>query len=188
MAFRYVALVTTLLFSIVSAQVFSLGGCPDITVKQNFNQNEYVGTWYEIEKFPNTFERGQKCIQATYDVKDSGAFTVKNDAIIAESGEPKSIEVEVFEVDEVDNAKMKLRFAWWLSASNYWVLDTDYNQYAVVYSCHDMFGLVRMQYAWILGRERTMDDRVITNLKTHLNEMGLDTTKFQKTDQTGCEN
>ena len=38
---------------------------------------------------------------------------------------------------------------------NYMVLDTDYDNYAIVYGCDDwFFGLMHLENAWLLNRER----------------------------------
>jgi len=40
--------------------------------------NRYTGTWYEIARFPNSFERGLKCATATYTLRDDGRISVLN--------------------------------------------------------------------------------------------------------------
>ena len=43
--------------------------------------------------------------------------------------------------------------------ADYNVIDTDYDNYAVVYSCTDaLFGLVKRDYAWILLRNHYQSD------------------------------
>ena len=53
---------------------------------------------------------------------------------------------------------------WWYPEGQYLVLDTDYDTYALVYSCSPL----DMQYFYILGREPTMDQALIDSL----NEQG----------------
>lgn len=48
------------------------GNNSDVAVRQ-----QYLGTWYEIEKLPASFERG-KCIQANYAVRKDGTIQVLN--------------------------------------------------------------------------------------------------------------
>ena len=38
---------------------------------------------------------------------------------------------------------------------NYFVMDTDYDNYAVIYGCDDrFFGMYRIESSWLLARER----------------------------------
>ena len=34
----------------------------------------------------------------------------------------------------------------------YWVLDTDYETWASVYSCTEIAGIIKLEFAWVLGR------------------------------------
>ena len=46
---------------------------------------------------------------------------------------------------------------WWYPEGNYWVLDTDYTSYALVYGCDTwLFGLFYSDQAWILSRTQTL--------------------------------
>mmetsp|Transcript_11542 Transcript_11542/g.15594 ORF Transcript_11542/g.15594 Transcript_11542/m.15594 type:complete len:127 (+) Transcript_11542:274-654(+) len=48
---------------------------------------------------------------------------------------------------------------------NYNVINTDYDSYAIVYSCEDIIpGYISFDYFWILGREMQMSDSTILPL------------------------
>merc|ERR1712130_517989 len=50
---------------------------------------------------------------------------------------------------------------------SYWILETDYHNYSVVYSCTDfLFGAIKLEFAWILAREKHLDPDMIG---THFN-------------------
>merc|ERR1711997_1300465 len=38
-------------------------------------------------------------------------------------------------------------------AGDYWVLDTDYDNYASIYACQSILGLFKIEFAWILVRD-----------------------------------
>jgi apolipoprotein D and lipocalin family protein len=43
--------------------------------------------------------------------------------------------------------------------SNYWILDTDYNHFSIVYHCTQI-GSKSSQVAWILSKDMSLDDSV----------------------------
>lgn len=44
----------------------------------------------------------------------------------------------------------------------YWILDTDYTNYSIVYSCEDfLFGAIKLEFAWILSREKHLDPALV---------------------------
>lgn len=68
----------------------------------------------------------------------------------------------------------------------YWVLDTDYDHYTLIYSCTDLAGLSHIEFAWILSRARTLDDQYKTKLFDLVTSYGIKTSNFQKEVQEGC--
>ena len=50
-------------------------------------------------------------------------------------------------------AHCTLKFKWYIPECDYRVLDTDYKEYAIVYSCMNILGIARREYVWILTRD-----------------------------------
>ena len=69
---------------------------------------------------------------------------------------------------------------------NYWVLDTDYDNYTLIYSCSEILGLTHYEFAWILSRQKTLSDDLRKKLYAELTAYGIDTSSFKMMDQTGC--
>ena len=52
------------------------------------------------------------------------------------------------------NTDCEVKFAWYIPAGPYEVLDTDYENYSIVYTCSSyFFGLLKQENVWILARE-----------------------------------
>lgn len=83
-------------------------------------------------------------------------------------------------------SKLSVEFFGFVNAP-YWVIDTDYNTYTLIYSCSTYFG-INLEYAWILSRTLTLDDSIVTTLKNKLASFKIDVTKFEISDQTNCTN
>lgn len=69
---------------------------------------------------------------------------------------------------------------------NYWVLDTDYEHYTLIYSCTSILGISHFEFGWILARTRTIPDATTQKLFGIMENYHINSHHFMKTDQTGC--
>ena len=77
---------------IISSLAAMLTGCEttsDIAAVQNFEPERYMGTWYEIARLPQYFERDLDEVKAQYTLNDDGTIKVVNSGV--KDGEPTSI-------------------------------------------------------------------------------------------------
>ncbi|XP_023680163.1 apolipoprotein D-like [Paramormyrops kingsleyae] len=178
------ALVLPLLLTMISAQIAHWGGCPDPPVQPKFNLQKYLGKWYEIAKLPAQFEKGQ-CIEANYSIRDDGSIKVFNSEIL--KGEFRTIEGTAVVQDLKEPAKMGITFSYLIPYTPYWVLSTDYEQSAVVYSCTDIVSLFHVDFAWILGRTRSLPADTVLRAKDLFTNNNIDVSKMILTHQQGCD-
>ncbi|WAR11669.1 APOD-like protein, partial [Mya arenaria] len=69
----------------------------------------------------------------------------------------------------------------------YWIVDTDYDTYSLVWSCTDIGGLLQADFAWILSRNNTLDNAIIEKLQNKLATFNINTKSFRQTDQSNCD-
>ncbi|CAC5396671.1 APOD [Mytilus coruscus] len=172
------------------AQVFGTGKCPTVTVKSGFDINQYLGDWYEIYKFKAGFENDQVCNKANYKLKDNGHIDIFNSGF-GPDGKQTSAEGDAYIPEKSDAARLKLRFASAAPYGDYWVLDTDYETYTLIFSCTDLlFGATHFEFAWILAREKTISDDIKNKLFKQMVDFKINTSNFLKTNQTSvyCTN
>ena len=136
--------------------------------------NKYMGTWYEIARLPNSFEKGLECVTATYSLKENGDLKVTNRGRSID--DPSNIDeanATAWVVDTASNAKLKVRF-FWPFTGDYWIiaLDKDY-QYAMV-------GAPSRQYLWILSRQPKLDEVVTKSLLDSASRAGFDISKVER--------
>ncbi|XP_026478685.1 apolipoprotein D-like [Ctenocephalides felis] len=174
----------------VRTQVPSFGECPDVQVVQDFKVDEYLGKWYEIEKYFAIFELGGKCISAVYGKhpNDTDAITVVNKQINQIFGTSSQVEgYAKFEDPSSTEAKLTVTFTS-LPVSNsgkYWVLGTDYENYAVVWSCSSA-AYLNGQFAWILARERKPSEEILEKAYAVIEQNNLSKFYLMKTNQDDC--
>lgn len=103
--------------------------------------------------------------------------------------EPQSLASRVLEV-KVSLALIppNTAFLWFsvMPSAPYWVLATDYENYALVYSCTTIIWLFHMDHVWILGRNPYLPPETVTYLKDILTSNNIDIEKIAVTDQVNC--
>ena len=145
--------------------------------------SRYMGTWYEIAKLPNWFQR--RCTQGTqahYKILGPNQIEVTNKCSTATGEEIKAVGV-ARPNGSGQAAQLEVRFApdWtaWLPMvwGAYWVLDLDPDyQLAAV-------GDPTRSYLWILSRTPAVSASPYEGLLQRLKLMGFDLSKLEKTRQ-----
>src|ERR1700744_1502164 len=135
---------------------------------------KYLGKWYEIAAFPQSFERGCACTVAEYSLDDNGKIHVKNSCV--KDGEHVVADGTASISDKKTNAKLEVQFQWPFSGK-YWIiaLAPDYS-YAMV-------GHPNRKYLWILNRKPKMDDMTYNYLVLMAAGKGFDVGKLGKPEQ-----
>ena len=117
----------------------------------------YQGTWYEIAKFPNWFQR--KCIadtNATYKIKDDGNVSVTNRCTFEGGGKGEAIGT-ARQIGASTSPILEVRFAPdWLAFlpmvwGDYWVIDIDSEYRLAAVSDPGR------KYLWILSRTKAVE-------------------------------
>lgn len=70
--------------------------------------------------------------------------------------------------------------------SNYHILDTDYETFAVVYSCTSILNLVNGKIVWILSRTRFPSQSILDRAYDIIRINGLSTSFLATTDNSDC--
>jgi apolipoprotein D and lipocalin family protein len=134
----------------------------------------YMGTWYEVAKFPNWFQK--KCASAAradYKLLADGSVQVTNRCRL-DNGDISEAIGAARQVGASTSPKLQVRFApAWLSFvplvwGNYWVVDLDeaYQLAAVSEPGRD--------YLWVLSRTPQPNPQAYTALLARLEKQGFD--------------
>jgi len=125
----------------------------------NFNIPEYMNRWYEQlrDVDSNRFGEAGDCVTATYSLNNDNTVKVQNREYYLYQKTSNSVEGELRCINPDVEAKCKVRFGpkWFgdLGELNYWVLETDYTNYSIVYSCTEFSGFFYGEFLWVLTRE-----------------------------------
>ena len=147
----------------------------ELKTVEHVDISRYVGTWYEIAKLPNWFEKGLAGVTANYTLLPNGKVRVLNSGYKKDlNGKLKTAKGKAWIVDRQTNAKLKVSFFWPFSG-DYWILELGNNyEYAVV-------GDNSRKFLWILARTPQIDEVLYNELIKHMREKGFDISKIEKT-------
>ncbi|KAK9869281.1 hypothetical protein WA026_003033 [Henosepilachna vigintioctopunctata] len=168
-------------------QVPVLDDCPDFDVVENFDLNRYLGKWYEQYRYANFFELMGKCVTAEYSLNANGSVNVHNAQVNILTGKPKTIDGYAVPAGEITEAKFIVNFPVGGFSPNapYWVLDTDYETYSVVWSCEKL-PLISTRFLWLLSREQNASDETVKKMYAVLDKYNIDRSFMVSTEQENC--
>jgi apolipoprotein D and lipocalin family protein len=137
----------------------------------------YAGTWYEIARYPHSFQEGCVGSKATYTLRDDGKISVLNECYDKSfSGKIRSAKGKAWIVDKETNAKLKVSF-FWPFAGDYWIIDLGKNyEYAII-------GHPSREYLWILSRTKEIEEKIYEAILSRLKDNQYNTSKLIKTYQ-----
>jgi apolipoprotein D and lipocalin family protein len=127
----------------------------------------YLGRWFEIARYDQSFERGCEGVSATYSLRRDGNIEVLN-RCRKPGGKISEARGTAKIVDTATNAKLKVSF-FGPFYGDYWVLDhADDYSWSIV-------GEPSGRYLWLLARTATPDKKVLEDLLGRARAMGYDT-------------
>lgn len=146
----------------------------DKTTVKALDLNRYLGTWYEIARFPHSFEKNLVGVTATYSLRNDGKIKVVNQGYKNTlDGELSVAEGKAKIPDKSQPGKLKVSF-FWIFYADYFVLELDENyQYAMIGSSSD-------NYFWILSRTPQMDSATYEMLLEKARKRGYNLEKLEK--------
>ncbi|KAJ8917799.1 hypothetical protein NQ315_010705 [Exocentrus adspersus] len=162
-----------------------VGPCPKMSYMKNFNLSKFTGHWYEIERSFYLMELIQSCVNMDLmeDVKGrlevsintkstwSGGFSISEGIATPSKKDPSLLLYKVSsKLPRVINKYLP-------GAGFYQVLSTDYNRYAILYSCTN-FQLVHIDLIWIWGRTREIGAELRSKIYDLLTQYHLDSERL----------
>ncbi|MCA9242955.1 MAG: lipocalin family protein [Phycisphaerales bacterium] len=158
---------------LMSAGCVSFG--PPLKTAGFVDLNKYVGVWYEIARYPNTFQGGCEDTTATYELMDDGRVSVLNRCVKGDYVD--TIQGTARVVDPDTNAKLKVQF-FWPFEGDYWILAVgDDYQWALV-------GEPSRSMLWILARQSQISDAEYDSMIGMLPDFGYDADRLIRTPQS----
>ncbi|QIV95479.1 apolipoprotein D and lipocalin family protein [Allofrancisella inopinata] len=143
----------------------------DVQPVDNFQANKYLGKWYEIARFDNSFEKGMTNVYAEYSLNPDGTIKVINSGVDPKSGKRSYAKGIAKFVEKENIAYLKVSFFRpFYGAYVVFNLDKDY-KYAYVAGANK-------DYLWLLSRTPTVSENIKKDFITKSKALGFDTEKL----------
>ncbi|MBE6404643.1 MAG: lipocalin [Lentisphaerae bacterium] len=147
----------------------------EIPAVSNFELPRYMGTWYEIARYPHSFEKGLHYVTADYSVRSDGKIRVLNRGV-NEKGKVRVAEGVAVPNGKPGTGELKVSFFRpFYGAYRVIYLSPDYDLAIVTSSTKD--------YLWILSRRKQLTEKEKTLCLEKLAEWGFDPAKLIMVDQ-----
>jgi apolipoprotein D and lipocalin family protein len=165
---------TSPLLSILS--LFFITGCTGVpkgvSPVTGLDTQRYLGTWHEIARLDNRFERGLTQITADYSLREDGGVKVLNRGFSAHENKWKEAEGRAYFVGEKTTGHLKVTFFWPFYGS-YIIADLEKSDYSYSLVCGPDHS-----YLWILARTPTLPDATLAHLLQKAADYGFATNKL----------
>ncbi len=128
--------------------------------------DRYVGTWFELARYENSFERGCENTTATYTRRPDGLIGVTNRCMV--DGRERIAEGRARVIEGSGNARLKVSFFGPFFFGDYWVLDrADDYSWAIV-------GEPSGRFLWLLSRTPEPTPATRQTIESRARALGYD--------------
>ncbi len=150
----------------------------DTQTVNRLDLERYLGKWYEIARFPHSFEKDLVGVTATYSFGKKGRIEVLNQGYLRTlNGKLKKARGKAKRPDPEQPGRLKVAFFLFFYA-DYLVLELDTENYQWA-----MIGSSSPDYFWILSREPRMDNEIYQDLLERAGKRGYDLSRLEKVQQ-----
>lgn len=154
-----------------------LSGCARSTrhlpAVKGFSVHKYAGKWYEIARFPHSFEENLQDVTAEYTVLEDGGIRVVNRGYDIEEGEWTSVTGYAEPAGDPTVGKLDVTF-FWPFYGTYKILALDREDYSYALVTGDTY-----EYLWILAREPELPEKVLEGLYGQASAYGFDVRRLE---------
>lgn len=150
---------------------------PPLPTVPKVDLSRYAGTWHEVSRLPNTFQKSCVRSMAEYTALPDGTVGVKN-TCYKTKGRTSGVKGVAEPVPGSGNARLRVKFGGFAALApdpeegNYWIIALD-SQYRWA-----MVGTPDRKFLWMLSRQPQLPFPVYQDLKAKAKTLGFDVTKL----------
>jgi len=135
------------------------------------------------------FDLLMRCMELDYSDDNDGSINVMVRGVSL-AGLPVTVNGDGLVQDVTKHGHYSVRYGFGLpfQGTLTTILDTDYKDFAVVYSCTNslLSGMFHSEYIWILSKDGTLSNPTRQNIYEKLDELKINRSGLQLSDRSGC--
>lgn len=155
---------------------FALSSCsstgpkaPPLTTVEKLDAKRYAGTWYEIARYPNSYEEDIHYVRAYYTANKDGSLKIRNQARTPEG--LKQSDGVAIPVTGSNSSKFKIKFSNF--EGDYWVVGLDPNyRWAVVSE-------PSRDYLWFISKSPNVSKATYDEMQRIATAKGYDVSQLE---------
>lgn len=145
---------------------------PAGAIVQSFDKNKYMGTWHEIARLPNRFEKNLKDLTEEYSLNEDGTIRIITRAYNFDKNKPVEAEAKAKFAGPETRGQLKVTYHLPISL-NHNILDVNAGyQYALVSGNS-------LDHLWIISRENSIPNAIKERFLAKATNLGFDITKLE---------
>nr|XP_027205322.1 apolipoprotein D-like isoform X2 [Dermatophagoides pteronyssinus] len=188
--FRFIILLATSI-SLIECQRFVSGPCPALPSMATFDKTRFLGHWVEVEKTPSIFDFMMRCLRVDYlDNNDGNLNVIVKGTSLA--GLPITVKGDGLPHPGTKIGKYNIRYGFGVpfQGSEVTIIDTDYKEFAVLYSCTSSIiqGFYHTEYLWLLSRDGTLSNPTRQNIYETLDHLKINRVGLHISERSTCPN
>ncbi|XP_067122224.1 apolipoprotein D-like [Centruroides vittatus] len=167
------------LTSFVKCQSYFSSSCPSPAPMNDFNITAFTGKWYEVESTRSIFETFWNCPTTTISITGEGTEIERGGyiSLLNRNFYNRIVHTKLNTPDTRRPGRLEFNFPGLTQPLKYVILDTDYDNYALTWSCYEFRRLGgtlgHFEYIWVLSRHVHTDKEVKQKLYTALDDNGI---------------
>lgn len=131
----FITFLTVLLIASTFAEEFQKECPTNIKAVEHFDLKKYLGKWFEIKRYNQSFKDHKECVHYELLQENDGSIRFLTSILNRKNVETNFLTLP--SQDEPISGKLSVSPTKEFTKENYWVLDTDYLNYAIAYDCED---------------------------------------------------
>lgn len=133
----FVTFLTVFLIASTFAEEFQKECPTNIKAIEQFDFKKYLGKWFEVKKYNQSFKDHKECVHYEFLQENDGSIRFLMSSLNKKNFETNFVALSFPNESQV-SGKLSFSPNKELSPkSSFWILETDYLNYAIVYDCED---------------------------------------------------
>ncbi|XP_065168260.1 apolipoprotein D-like [Atheta coriaria] len=185
-----VIILVPLMLSVVNS--IGLGNCPRQPFIRDFNMSRFFGHWYEVERSFHLMELLSTCTTIDLQQLNRKQTNVSVTILNRWTGATNNVEGVATVSRRASSLFLHRRTSLWPNAVAKWlpgfgyyqVLNTDYDNYAIIWTCTStLLGVGYHDLIWIFGRQLDLDAHSRMQVYEILKTRNIDVDRFTLTNK-----